>query len=162
VSAGTWLAKASPLPPTPNTSLCSCMDASNACVVDSSVSSSDYADLFSVVCGLTDCTGVTANATTGNYGAYGMCKPKEQLNWALNKYYSEQGVASACDFSGSAMTTSTASATGSCSSMLSAVGTDGTGTVSATGTGASASATETSGAGRVVVGGALAGLLSLL
>ncbi|KAL3485026.1 Glucanosyltransferase-domain-containing protein [Aspergillus germanicus] len=162
VSAGTWLAKASPLPPTPNTSLCSCMDASNACVVDSSVSSSDYADLFSVVCGLTDCTGVTANGTTGTYGAYGMCQPKQQLNWALNKYYSEQGTASACDFSGSATTTSTASATGSCSSMLSAVGTDGTGTVSATGTGASASATETSGAGRIVVGGALAGLLCLL
>ncbi|KAJ0421482.1 Glucanosyltransferase-domain-containing protein [Aspergillus carlsbadensis] len=162
VSSGAWLAKASPLPPTPNSSLCSCMDASNACVVDSSVSSSDYADLFSVVCGLTDCTGVTANATTGNYGAYGMCQPKQQLNWALNKYYSEQGVASACDFSGSAATTSTASATGSCSSMLSAVGTDGTGTVTATGSGASASATETSGAGRVVVGGALAGLLSLL
>ncbi|KAL2836318.1 Glucanosyltransferase-domain-containing protein [Aspergillus pseudoustus] len=160
VSAGTWLAKASPLPPTPNTSLCSCMDASNACVVDSSVSSSDYADLFSVVCGLTDCTGVTANGTTGTYGSYGMCQPKQQLNWALNKYYSEQGTASACDFSGSATTTSTASATGSCSSMLSAVGTDGTGTISATA--ASSTATETSGAGRVVAGGALAGVLGLL
>ncbi|KAL3455608.1 Glucanosyltransferase-domain-containing protein [Aspergillus heterothallicus] len=162
VSAGTWLATASPLPPTPNTELCSCMDASNECVVDSSVDSSDYADLFAIVCGLTDCTGVTANGTTGTYGSYGMCAAKQQLNWALNKYYSEQATASACDFSGSATTTSTASATGSCSSMLSAVGTDGTGTLSATGSGASATATETSGAGRVVVGGALAGVLGLV
>ncbi|KAL4778094.1 Glucanosyltransferase-domain-containing protein [Aspergillus varians] len=155
VTSGTWLATASPLPPTPNTALCSCMDSANACVVDSSVSSSDYADLFSVVCGLTECAGVFANGTSGSYGAYGMCPPKQQLNWALNKYYSEQGDASACDFSGSAMTTSTASATGSCSSMMSQAGTDGTGTVTATGSGSGSTATETgssSGAGRVQVG----------
>ncbi|KAL3478292.1 Glucanosyltransferase-domain-containing protein [Aspergillus californicus] len=162
VATGTWLAKASPLPPTPNSSLCSCMDASNACVVADSVDSDDYSDLFGIVCGLTECTGVTANGTTGSYGAYGMCKPVQQLNWALNKYYTEQGsVSSACDFSGSAATTATTSATGSCSSMMSEVGTAGTGTVSATatGSGSESTATETSGAGRVVVGGFVGAVL---
>lgn len=154
VSSGTWLATASPLPPTPNTDLCSCMDAANACVVDSSVKAADYADLFSVVCGMTECTGVSANGTTGSYGAYGMCQPKQQLNWALNKYYSEQGVASACDFSGSASTTSTTEPTGTCSSMMSQAGTAGTGTVTATGSGSAASETGSSGAGRLQVGGA--------
>ncbi|KAL4881868.1 Glucanosyltransferase-domain-containing protein [Aspergillus karnatakaensis] len=162
VTSASWLATASPLPPTPNSALCSCMEQTNACVVDSSVSSSDYADLFSVVCGLTDCTGVSANGTTGSYGAYGMCQPKQQLDWALNKYYSEQGVASACDFSGSATTTSTVEATGSCSSMISQVGTDGTGSVTGTATGSATSTTGTSGAGRVVAGGALGGVLRAL
>ncbi|KAL4814357.1 Glucanosyltransferase-domain-containing protein [Aspergillus spinulosporus] len=155
VTSGSWLAKASPLPPTPNTDLCSCMDKTNACVVDSSVDSDNYADLFSVVCGLTECAGVSANGTTGSYGAYGMCQPKQQLNWALNKYYSEQGsVASACDFDGSATTTATTAATGSCSSMMSQAGTDGTGTVTATatGSGSSATATESSGANALNVG----------
>ncbi|KAL4866489.1 hypothetical protein BDV12DRAFT_199090 [Aspergillus spectabilis] len=162
VSSGSWLAKSSPLPPTPNIDLCACMDATNACVVSPSLSTSDYSDLFSIVCGLTDCTGVTANGTTGSYGAYGMCEPKEQLNWALNRYYSEQGVASACDFSGSATTTATTAATGSCSSMMSQAGTDGTGTVTGTATGEAASATGTSRAGRVVVGGFVGGVLRAL
>lgn len=130
------------------------MDAANACVVDSSVKATDYADLFSVVCGMTECTGVSANGTTGSYGAYGMCQPKQQLNWALNKYYSEQGAASACDFSGSASTTSTTQPTGTCSSMMSQAGTAGTGTVTATGSGSAASETGSSGAGRLQVGGA--------
>ncbi|KAL4931371.1 glycoside hydrolase family 72 protein [Aspergillus undulatus] len=159
VSAGTWLATASPLPPSPNSDLCSCMDETNACVVDSSVDSSEYADLFSIVCGMTSCAGVSANGTTGSYGAYGMCQPKQQLNWALNKYYTEQGSqASACSFDGSAMTTKTTSATGSCSSLMSQAGTDGTGTVTASptagGSSSEASATETgeSGANGLDVG----------
>ncbi|KAL4802524.1 Glucanosyltransferase-domain-containing protein [Aspergillus unguis] len=156
VTAGSWLAKASPLPPTPNSDLCSCMDDTNACVVDSSVSSSDYADLFSVVCGLTECTGVSANGTTGTYGAYGMCQPKQQLNWALNKYYSEQGSASsACAFSGSATTTKTTSATGTCATWMSQAGTAGTGTVTGTatsGSDAEATATESSEANNLNVG----------
>ncbi|PTU23695.1 hypothetical protein P175DRAFT_0468443 [Aspergillus ochraceoroseus IBT 24754] len=142
-----WLATATPLPPTPNSELCSCMNKAASCVVDSSVSSKDYADLFSVLCGLTSCAGVKANGTTGVYGAYGMCTPEQQLNFVLNKYYSEQSSAStACDFSGSATITSAASATGTCSSMIKAAGTAGTGTVT---TSASVSTTtSSSGAGR--------------
>ncbi|KAL5046593.1 hypothetical protein BDW71DRAFT_207385 [Aspergillus fruticulosus] len=152
VTSGSWLAKATPLPPTPNTDLCSCMDKTNACVVDSSVDTDDYADLFSIVCGLTECTGISANGTTGSYGAYGMCQSKQQLNWVLNKYYSEQGsVASACDFDGSATTTATTAATGSCSSMMSQAGTDGTGTVTATATGSGSEATETETSGANVL-----------
>ncbi|KAL4964335.1 glycoside hydrolase family 72 protein [Aspergillus stella-maris] len=142
VASGTWLATSSPLPPSPNSDLCSCMDATNGCVVDSSLDSSDYADLFSVVCGMTSCKGVSANGTTGAYGAYGMCEAKQQLNWALNKYYTEQGsVASACSFDGSAMTTKTTSATGTCSSLISQAGTDGLGTVTASPTAGGSSST---------------------
>ncbi|KAI9041884.1 glycoside hydrolase family 72 protein [Aspergillus affinis] len=125
-----WMAKQTPLPPTPNEELCDCMAASAGCVVQDSLASSKYSDLFSVVCGYTDCDGLTANATTGKYGAYGMCNSKQQLNFALNKYYGEQNsAASACSFGGSATTTSAASKTGSCKSLMSQAGTAGTGTV---------------------------------
>ncbi|GFF37774.1 1,3-beta-glucanosyltransferase gel4 [Aspergillus lentulus] len=148
-----WLASASPLPPTPNEQLCTCMSNAASCVVKDSVSSDDYSDLFSLVCGYTDCTGIARNATTGSYGAYGMCTPKQQLNFLLNKYYSEQSSASsACSFGGSATVTSATKATGACSSLMKEAGTAGTGTVTSkpTGTadssGSSASSTSSSGA----------------
>ena len=130
VSSKSWLATSSPLPPTPNEQLCTCMDNASGCVVKDSVSSSDYADLFSTVCGMTSCDGILHNGTTGNYGAYSMCGAKEQLNFVLDKYWTEQGKkANACGFGGSATTTSTVKATGTCSALMKEAGTEGTGTV---------------------------------
>lgn len=158
-SIGTaWEAKASPLPPTPNSALCSCMSASAKCVVKDSISSSDYSDLFGVVCGYTDCSGVSANGTTGDYGAYSMCDAKDQLNFIINHYYEKQGSqASACDFGGSATTTSTTKPTGPCKALMSQAGSAGTGTVTSQPTAAEASgssalgtATSSQGAGMVV------------
>ncbi|KAE8142850.1 Glucanosyltransferase-domain-containing protein [Aspergillus pseudotamarii] len=140
-----WRATQTPLPPTPNENLCECMSDAAACVVKDSVSSDDYADLFSLVCGYTTCTGVSHNGTTGNYGAYGMCNPKQQLNFLLNKYYTEQNsAASACSFGGSATVTSTTKATGTCSSLMSQAGTAGTGTVTSQPTGTSGSGSSAS------------------
>ncbi|GKZ26588.1 1,3-beta-glucanosyltransferase gas1 [Aspergillus brasiliensis] len=136
VSANSWLATSSPLPPTPNESLCTCMENTAGCVVKDSVSSSDYADLFSTVCGLTSCDGILHNGTTGVYGAYSMCGAKQQLDFILDKYWKEQGKkATACGFGGSATTTSTVQATGSCSVLMKEAGTEGTGTVTSKSTG---------------------------
>ncbi|OJJ46015.1 hypothetical protein ASPZODRAFT_25911 [Penicilliopsis zonata CBS 506.65] len=142
---------ASALPPTPDAALCECMVASLSCVVKSSVKSAKYADLFDTVCGYGVCAGIDTNTTSGVYGAYSMCTSEQQLNFVLNEYYVEQKAAgngaSACDFSGSATTTASTSATGTCASLLSAVGTAGTGTVTAaaaSGTGSSSSSSSTS------------------
>lgn len=140
-----WRATQTPLPPTPNENLCECMSDAAACVVKDSVSSDDYADLFSLICGYTTCSGVSSNATTGSYGAYGMCSPKQQLNFLLNKYYTEQNSASsACSFGGSATVTSTTKATGTCASLMSQAGTAGTGTVTSQPTGTSGSSASSS------------------
>ncbi|KAJ5369562.1 hypothetical protein N7509_014174 [Penicillium cosmopolitanum] len=137
----TWLAEASPLPPTPDSTLCDCIASEAACVVSDSVSESKYGTLLSLVCGYTDCGGLHSNATTGKYGAYSMCGVKDQLAFALNKYYSEQNNdASACSFKGSATTQATTKATGTCSAQIKEAGTAGTGTVST-------EATATSGSG---------------
>ncbi|KAE8355910.1 Glucanosyltransferase-domain-containing protein [Aspergillus coremiiformis] len=125
-----WRATQSPLPPTPDENLCDCMSDAARCVVKDSVNRHDYADLFSLVCGYTTCTGVSRNGTTGSYGAYGMCRPKLQLNFLLNKYYTEQNsAASACHFGGSATVSSTSRTTRNCARRMSTAGTTGTGTV---------------------------------
>ncbi|PYI23462.1 protein EPD1 precursor [Aspergillus japonicus CBS 114.51] len=139
-----WEAKASPLPPSPNSALCSCMDAAAGCVVKDSLSSTKYAALFSEVCGYISCTGVFHNGTTGTYGDYSMCEAKQQLNWALNRYWESQDKEdSACSFAGSATTTA-ASTASTCSSILSQAGTAGTGSVSATLTATDGSSSSTS------------------
>jgi hypothetical protein len=142
-----WSAKASPLPPSADVNLCECMYDASGCVVSDSLATSKYAKLFSTVCGYTDCSGLEANATTGEYGAYSMCSTKQQLAFALNKYYVEQDrAATACNFASSATTKATTAASGACSSQMKQAGTAGTGTVTteATATAGSSSSSSTS------------------
>ncbi|RMZ89780.1 hypothetical protein DV736_g2989, partial [Chaetothyriales sp. CBS 134916] len=133
-SVGTEWQAASALPPTPNAQLCDCMYSALTCVPND-VSGDDVGDLFGIVCGLGKdvCAGITANATTGDYGAYGMCNSNQQLGWALNAYYDQQSAsgnaASACDFSGSATTQSPTKPTGTCAALISQAGNNGQGTV---------------------------------
>lgn len=149
-----WQAKASPLPPTPDANLCECIYEESACVASSSLSTSKMGTLLSTVCGYTDCGGVSANATTGEYGAYSMCEIKYKLAFALNKYFKEQNKdSSACDFSSSASTKATTPATGTCSVQIKEAGTAGTGTVTteATATAGSSSSSSTSSSAGVPV-----------
>jgi hypothetical protein len=152
VQTGTWEAKNSPLPPAANPALCSCMYNSISCVVKSGVSTQNYGQLFGQVCGYgTSCAGINASALTGVYGAYSMCNSTEQLSFAFNQYYiSQSNAASACNFAGSAVLKSAASAAGSCSALLSQAGSAGTGTVTSLPSGTSTS-TKKSAAGSVTV-----------
>jgi hypothetical protein len=141
-----WQAKSSPLPPTPDQELCACMYKSVTCVPSSDLDGDAVSSLFATVCGLGDgsqCNGITANASTGVYGAYSMCNATEQLGWALNAYYEAQDTsnkASACDFSSSASTQSVLPTDHQCSSLLSEAGSAGTGIITSqpTSTGAGA------------------------
>lgn len=150
--ASTWAAS-NTLPPTPNRQLCECMFNALTCVPHN-VADDKAGGLFGTVCGLGQssgvCAGITNNATTGNYGAYGMCNSTEQLGWALNAYYLAQSGsnrAAACDFSGSATTKSAASATGQCSSLIAQAGPQGTGSVTASPSNGGSSGGKSSGSG---------------
>lgn len=115
-----------------------------SCVVNSNAQATSYGQLFSYVCGHdTDaCNGIAANATTGDFGAYGMCNSTEQLSFVFDQYYKQQGSKStACSFNGVAHVKNAQSPSG-CSALVAQAGTAGTGTVtsSPTGTGAGAAA----------------------
>jgi hypothetical protein len=133
------------------------MDKALNCVPSSQINTDNIGDFFGLVCGLSQsaCAGIATNATSGDYGAYGMCNPMQQLGWALNSYYEQQlaagNGASACDFSGSATTQAAVSPTGQCASLISQAGNGGTGTVTsaptATGGSSSGSGSSSSGSG---------------
>ncbi|CEN59602.1 Putative 1,3-beta-glucanosyltransferase gel3 [Aspergillus calidoustus] len=140
-----WQATDSPLPPSPNHDLCTCMLKSLTCVAKSDISGKLLSSTFSEVCGYQGgkfCDGITGNATTGEYGAYSVCTPEQQLSFAMDQYYQdqvEQGNGdNACDFDGAASSQSTSEPTSACSSLLDAAGTEGTGTVTASPTAAGA------------------------
>ena len=138
--SGTWLAKASPLPPTVNPQLCACMVDSLQCTYTSNDEDA-YQNDFNYICGQNSkyCEGIARNATTGTYGAYSGCDPKDQLAFVANQYYLGQNKrADACNFSGRAKTQQATTAN-TCTSLLSAAGTDGKGSVpTATGKGTAA------------------------
>jgi hypothetical protein len=145
-----WSAVASPLPPAPNANLCNCASSAAQCVVKSGTPETAYGDIFNYICSAdaAACAGIAGNATSGTYGAFEPCPAEQQLNYVLNQYYMNQNsVSSACNFAGSAQVTAAASATGTCGSLLSAVGAAGTGTVSAGAGTASGSSATGSGSG---------------
>lgn len=142
-----WKA-ATDLPPTPNKALCSCMNDANSCRIESDVDTDNYADLFSYVCAKIDCSGITANGTTGKYGSFSFCDAEDQLNFVLNYYYESKGSAkSDCDFSGSASLHKATTAAGSCATALKQIGSVGTGSASVTLTDSNAKATGSSDVG---------------
>jgi hypothetical protein len=154
VTAGSWEAQSSPLPPSANSNLCSCMLETLSCVVADNVAEKDYGDMFGFICGEKKgqyCSGINKNATSGPYGAYGMCSNKEQLSFAVNAY--AKAVSGGCSFKGKATTkaaVATPSASG-CVSLLQAAGAQGTGVVSgaprASGSGSAANAAQGAAAG---------------
>lgn len=133
VTAGKWEAQSSPLPPSANAGLCSCMVDTLSCVVADNVAEKDYGDMFGFICGENKgqyCSGINKNATAGPYGSYGMCSSKEQLSFAVNAY--AKAVKGGCGFKGKATTkaaVATPSASG-CATLLQAAGAQGTGVVS--------------------------------
>lgn len=108
------------LPPTPDSSLCECMYNSLSCVPASGVNGTVFSDMYGYICGQDSayCAGVLTNATTGVYGSFSMCNSTQMLGYILDQYYQGQNsAASACSFSGNAVTQAATTAS-SCKTAL--------------------------------------------
>ncbi|TVY68770.1 1,3-beta-glucanosyltransferase [Lachnellula suecica] len=152
---GTNWDAATVLPPTPNQSVCSCMTSGLKCTTKSSLDPLAIGPLFDTIFGSKGFqnNGTQRNTTTGSYGAYSMCTPTEQLAWAMNAYYMQQGSTSdACDFAGNATLVSSPSMAATCNSVIaaatSAAANGGSG--SASSSGAASSTTKKSDGGMIV------------
>ena len=155
-----WKA-ASLLPPTPKEGICQCMFDSLSCVVASDVKAEDYETLFNYVCSQVSCDGITADGSSGSYGSYSFCSPKEKLSFVLNLYYNKIGSKDACSFSGSATLGGKSTVASTCSAIISQAGTAGAGSITAsvadaTGSSGSSGASGASGASAAAASGASA------
>lgn len=116
------------------------------CAAKSGMTGKEIATQFNYVCGkdAAACTGISANATTGKYGAYSMCSAEQKLSFAFDQYFQSQGsAATACDFSGNAATQA-GKTEGDCTALIKAAGKDGSGTVTAVPTGGSTTGSSSS------------------
>lgn len=152
---GQWQAN-STLPPTPNQQLCDCMVQNLTCAAKSDLDDETIEENFDFLCDPNNgdyCKGITANGTTGDYGAYSMCSALEKLSWSFNAFYVDQTANNPdnnnpCDFKGSAKKQN-AKLADSCKALVSqAGGIAGTGTVTSApiGTGSSGGSASSSGA----------------
>lgn len=147
-STGSYWKANTALPPTPNEGVCQCVSNAAACTLSDDVDEEDYGDLFGYLCGQVSCAGIQHNGTSGDYGSFSFCEPKDQLNYLLNLYYEKENKdSSACDFSGSASLRSNPTTASSCSAVLKQAGSQGTGIVSADVSGSYTGAVENTGSG---------------
>ena len=125
------------------------------CAVNPDTKESAYQDRFDYICDPKKgdpkaCAGFQHDSETGSYGAYSMCNPMQQLGWAFNQYWLDQGRSDdACDFDGAATIQSPASLNDQCKALVAEAGARGTGTVtsqpSGTGVGAAPGGDTSSG-----------------
>ncbi|KAL8732167.1 MAG: hypothetical protein Q9166_002914 [cf. Caloplaca sp. 2 TL-2023] len=145
------------LPPSPNNAVCSCMVQSLNCTAKSDISDDDLQTNFDYLCDPNNgdfCSGILANGTTGEYGAYSMCTPQERIAWAFNAFFMDQTKnnkqnTDPCNFKGVAQK-QTPKAAGTCKDVVSQAGDSGTGVItgapSATGSNSGGSASSSTGA----------------
>lgn len=84
-------------------------------MVAEDVDEDDYGEIYADVCGRIDCSDISVNGTSGDYGDYSFCSHRDKLSFVLNLYYHDQNENSnACDFNGSASINRDAESTSSC------------------------------------------------
>ena len=101
-----WQASSN-LPPTPSEGSCKCMVSSLSCVAsktaitDTSNGTSFVGDQLNSLCGIYNCSEISADGTKGNYGAFSFCAPEDKLSYMYG--IASNGESSKCSFDGHAM-----------------------------------------------------------
>uniref|UniRef100_L2FZ35 1,3-beta-glucanosyltransferase n=1 Tax=Colletotrichum fructicola (strain Nara gc5) TaxID=1213859 RepID=L2FZ35_COLFN len=99
----------------------SALPGSLSCTPKSGLKASAIGEMFGFICGAdaSACSGISANTSTGVYGAYSMCNAEQKLAFVLDTYYKNQKKAStACDFDGQAQVITPSSTNDTCKTAL--------------------------------------------
>ncbi|KAK8843496.1 hypothetical protein IAR55_007156 [Kwoniella newhampshirensis] len=109
---GASLLASSNLPPTPDESVCNCVNQNAlACHVLQSTANEPtvLGSLLDYACSLlgssnsgTSCDAIGGNGTAGTYGQLSFCSPAIKLSYAMSAYYEFNPIPSSCDFGGNA------------------------------------------------------------
>lgn len=89
------------LPPTPDTLLCECLEATLSCVITPYSYVHEH-NLLRDACAVTDCNDITSDSASGRYGRFASCGIRQRISYALDKHWTESGKQS-CDFDGRAV-----------------------------------------------------------
>jgi len=125
------------LPPTPNLAACNCLENNLSCQFTPATSnySTTVGSLLDYGCSLLGqsggtCAPISANGTSGVYGAVSGCDPTVMLSWVMTQYYLENNDnAQSCSFSGNGTVNSHApSSTGASNAAISSCLASATGT----------------------------------
>jgi len=130
------------LPPNPIPVLCDCMMQTFTCVANPNITRDDAISAIFDACDqqLNICSGISANVTTGAYGAYSVCNMTARTSFAFNQCYNIRNSGSAtCDFNGLAVSQqNSTSQSDTCSILLRQADAAGTGTITSDPPGATA------------------------
>lgn len=103
VKSESWKASAT-LPEMPHNFKCECLETSLECMVSPGKKQHDFTKLYGILCKDVDCSDITGNGETGEYGYYSDCDEKQKLSYILNLYYLKLDKdPRSCDFDGSAI-----------------------------------------------------------
>ncbi|TYJ51935.1 hypothetical protein B9479_007474 [Cryptococcus floricola] len=155
------LLASSDLPPTPDASVCSCLEEKSfAChLTDAALNSPTIiGSLLDYTCSLlgssnssASCDTISGNGTSGSYGQLSSCSPAIKLEYVMSVYYQSNPVSTSCDFDGNATLSTSSSKPNTASdadtaaqSCLAAEKSGGVFTPSASSAAASATSTSTS------------------
>jgi len=123
------------VPPRPYERLCGCMIDSLACLAKPDFLAANQSPMNMTVCTENNawCQGVSANGTTGVYGAFSTCNSTEQASWIMNQYYDSHAKSpESCSSLNGILRSKKVPETKECKSLLSQVGPDGMGAITAT------------------------------
>ncbi|WVQ72162.1 hypothetical protein IAR50_001707 [Cryptococcus sp. DSM 104548] len=111
-SESSTLLASSTLPPTPDESVCNCLeDKSFACHLTDAARNSPtiIGALLDYTCSIlgstnssASCDTISGNGTSGSYGELSFCSPAIKLEYVMSAYYQSNPVSTSCDFAGNA------------------------------------------------------------
>lgn len=81
-----WKAS-SKLPPTPDETVCECIDLIKPCIVSPTNNQTIYKEIFDYICGEIDCSDIKSDGKSGQYGEFSSCTLDQKVSLEISRLY---------------------------------------------------------------------------